>query len=140
MGPHAVLGQSNPIGNRLGRHTPHAFPTSPSHPASQGLARLARRADHQHALLAPFSQTSLRTWRFASDGWCGVRSSDAKRLPWLSGAPAVIDCAVETEVDYGTHTLFIGRVTNVRCGRMGPGDCLPLVWLAGQRVGLTPTA
>ncbi len=112
------------------------------HPVLRRTRRLCVNlmADHQHALLTPFSQTSLRDRRFASDGWCDVRSSDPERLPWLSGAPAVIDCVVETEVDYGTHTLFIGRVTNVRCGRMGPGDCLPLVWLAGQRVGLTPTA
>ena len=96
--------------------------------------------DHQHALLMPFSQTALRNQRFADDGWCDVRSSDVDRLPWLPGAPAVIDCAVETEVDYGTHTVFIGRVTRVRCEQMGLGDCLPLVWLAGQRAGLTRMA
>jgi flavin reductase (DIM6/NTAB) family NADH-FMN oxidoreductase RutF len=95
--------------------------------------------DHQHTLLLPFSQTALRDQRFAGDGWSGVRSTDAERLPWLPGAPAVIDCTVETEVDYGTHTVFIGRVTSVRCEQLGAGDCLPLVWLAGQRAGLTPT-
>jgi flavin reductase (DIM6/NTAB) family NADH-FMN oxidoreductase RutF len=94
--------------------------------------------DHQHGLLLPFSQTALRDQRFADQGWSDVRSIDAERLPWLPGAPAVIDCVVETMLDYGTHTVFIGRVRSVRCEQLGAGDCLPLVWLAGQRAGLTP--
>ncbi len=93
--------------------------------------------DHQHALLMPFSQSALRDQRFAGDGWSDIRSADTERLPWLRGAPAAIHCRVETELDYGTHTIFIGRVMSVRCEPMEPG--LPLVWLAGQRAGLMPT-
>ena len=95
--------------------------------------------DHQHALLAPFSQSALREQRFTGDGWNDVRAAEAERLPWLASAPAVIDCAVEAEVDYGTHTIFVGRVTKVRCESGSVNDSPPLVWLAGQRAGLLST-
>ena len=93
-------------------------------------------ADHQHQLLTPFSQTGLRSQRFRSDDWRNAWSSDAEQLPWLPEAPAVIDCAVDLVTAYGTHTLFIGRVLNVRCPTTATSAVAPLVWLAGQRTAL----
>lgn len=93
-------------------------------------------ADHQHHLLAPFSQTALRAQRFASDDWCNAHSTDTEQLPWLPDAPAVIECAVDLATDYGTHTLFVGRVLNVHCNTTAASAAPPLVWLAGQRASL----
>jgi len=93
-------------------------------------------ADHQRHLLAPFSQTALRSERFRSEDWCNARSSDTEHLPWLPGAPAAIDCAVDLATDYGTHTLFVGRVLSVHCTTAVTSASTPLVWLAGQRAPL----
>jgi len=38
----------------------------------------------------------------------------ALQLPYLVGAAAVIACCVEQEIDYGTHSIFIGRVKDVQ--------------------------
>ena len=92
-------------------------------------------ANQQH-LLAPFSQSALRAERFRSDDWRDAWTDDAERLPWLADAPAAIDCAVESAVDYGTHTLFIGRALNVRCENSARRSASPLVWLAGRRAAL----
>lgn len=97
-------------------------------------------ADHQHHLLAPFSQSALRAQRFRSDDWCGAWSDDQELLPWLPGAPAVIDCAVELATGYGTHTLFVGRVLSVQCAAGTTSAAAPLVWLAGQRAALATMA
>lgn len=93
--------------------------------------------DHQHHLLAPFSQSALREQRFQSDDWSDAWSPDAQILPWLPGAPAVIECDLEVSTEYGTHTLCVGRVTRVHCSEAeqggGASTARPLVWLAGQR-------
>lgn len=96
-------------------------------------------SDQQHHLLAPFSQKSLRAQRFHSDDWCDAWADDTERLPWLPEAPAVIDCDVDLATDYGTHTLFVGRVLNVHCTRTRGGAAAPLVWLAGERAALVST-
>jgi flavin reductase len=35
-------------------------------------------------------------------------------LPYLTDAAATLFCSVEQQMDYGTHTIFIGRVENVK--------------------------
>ena len=97
-------------------------------------------ADHQHHLLAPFSQSALRAQRFRSEDWCNAWSDDPELLPWLPGAAAVIDCAVDLATPYGTHTLFVGRVLGVQCTAGAHSRAAPLVWLAGQRAALAPAA
>ncbi len=115
------------------------------HPVLQRTGRYCINllADDQHALLKPFSQTALREQRFRSDDWRDARSPAGGPLPWLDGAPAAITCEVDRTVDYGTHTLFIGRVVHVRCApseaATGTGAPQPLVWLAGQRARLVLT-
>lgn len=47
-----------------------------------------------------------------------------------------IDCAVDLATEYGTHTLFVGRVLTVHCATTANSDIAPLVWLAGQRAAL----
>ena len=93
--------------------------------------------DDQQHLLAPFSQSALRAQRFRSDDWRDAWTDDADQLPWLGEAPAAVDCAVESAIDYGTHTLFIGRVLKVHCEEATQLSASPLVWLAGRRAALS---
>lgn len=93
-------------------------------------------ADQQHHLLAPFSQSALRSQRFRSDDWCSAWTDDSAQMPWLPDAPAAIECVVDLATDYGTHTLFVGRVLNVHCATATTGATAPLVWLAGRRAAL----
>lgn len=93
-------------------------------------------SERQHALLAPFSQTALRGQRFRSEDWTDAWVSDPDRLPWLADAAAVIDCRVDQANDYGTHTLFVGRVIVVRRRARDDEGPNPLVWFAGQRARL----
>jgi flavin reductase (DIM6/NTAB) family NADH-FMN oxidoreductase RutF len=75
-------------------------------------------------LLQPFSQSARRNERFASSDW----REGANSLPYLISAPAAIFCELDQYVDYGTHTLFIGRVTGVRLFNR---EVDPLVWFSG---------
>jgi flavin reductase (DIM6/NTAB) family NADH-FMN oxidoreductase RutF len=97
-------------------------------------------SDAQSDLLKPFSTTALRDQRFQSDRWKDAWAADSRRLPWLSDAAASVECAVDIVTDYGTHSLFIGRVQRVHCAptpAVGHSIARPLVWLAGQQVSLS---
>lgn len=80
-------------------------------------------------LLAPFSNSSRRAERFCSEEW---QEGDGSLL-YLACAPAAIFCDLDHEFDYGTHTLLIGRVTDVR---LFNAEIDPLIWFdgAGARV------
>ncbi len=93
----------------------------------------------QNELLKPFSTSALRDQRFQSDHWRDAWSSGGGRLPWLFDASASVECAVDLVTDYGTHSLFIGRVEQVHCMSApvaGSSVARPLVWLAGQQASL----
>ncbi|MFA7667039.1 MAG: flavin reductase family protein [Burkholderiaceae bacterium] len=77
----------------------------------------------QSPLLEPFSRTALRAQRFTSPDW----QLEAGEMPYLASAPAAVFCELERLVDYGTHTICVGRVTRVL---LGP-SAEPLVWLDG---------
>lgn len=64
--------------------------------------------------------------RFAGDDW-----SDNGRPPYLESAQSSIQCAKDLEVDYGTHTIFIGRVLDVR----NRDDIDPLIYVNGAYAG-----
>lgn len=81
-------------------------------------------------LLLPFSQSARRTERFASGDW----QEGINALLYLSSAPAAIFCELDHHVDYGTHTLFIGRVTGVR---LYDREVDPLVWFNGASAGVS---
>lgn len=97
-------------------------------------------AEDQHHLLAPFSQTALRGERFRSPDWHDAWTCNTERMPWLAGASACIDCSVDASVDYGTHSLFVGRVLHVRCDAGEPTCATPMVWLAGKPALLRTSA
>lgn len=81
-------------------------------------------SDAQGSLVQAFSNTALREERFSSGDW---REGHAD-LPYLKSAVCSLVCSVDRTIDYGTRTLFVGRVTHVEEG----DAALPLVWLAGS--------
>lgn len=48
--------------------------------------------------------------RFAGGDW---RLDDDARAPWLANAQANVFCVKDKAIDYGSHTIFIGRVEDV---------------------------
>ncbi|GLK68924.1 FMN reductase (NADH) RutF [Hansschlegelia plantiphila] len=56
--------------------------------------------------------------RFGSEA--GSWTSGASGAPQLIGAVAAFDCALETAVDAGSHTIFVGRVLSVSVGGEAP--------------------
>src|SRR5690606_19156496 len=78
----------------------------------------------QASLLEPFSRSAQRHLRFVSGDWkLGPRG-----IPYLPDAPAAVFCEIELFVDYGTHTICVGRVGQVSLS----GQPEPLVWLDGR--------
>jgi flavin reductase (DIM6/NTAB) family NADH-FMN oxidoreductase RutF len=65
--------------------------------------------------------------RFGSGAW-----GDEGGVPVLTDAQARIVCAKEDRFDYGSHTIFIGRVVSV--GIHGMVD--PLIYVDGHYTGL----
>lgn len=112
--------------------------TAGIHPVLMASQRLCVNylADEQRHLLEPFSRSDLRPQRFSSAEWRNVIDSADGRLPWLPEARAAVFGDVDRAVEYGTHTLFIARVTDVALPHGGTGEQQPLVWLAGRCASL----
>lgn len=111
------------------------------HPVLQRAGRFCINllSHDQSELLKPFSTSALREQRFQSDHWRDAWSADSGRLPWLYDASASVECTVDLVTDYGTHSLFIGRVDQVHCmpaSDAGQSVASPLVWLAGRQAAL----
>jgi flavin reductase (DIM6/NTAB) family NADH-FMN oxidoreductase RutF len=68
--------------------------------------------------------------RFAAGDWI---SEETGAPPYLGSALASIQCVKESAVDYGSHTVFIGRVLSVR----NRDDIAPLVYVDGGYVATT---
>jgi flavin reductase (DIM6/NTAB) family NADH-FMN oxidoreductase RutF len=49
-------------------------------------------------------------------------------LPYLEGAAASFFCFIEQQIDYGTHTIFVGRVQEVMIDRAAQ----PLIFRSRQ--------
>jgi flavin reductase (DIM6/NTAB) family NADH-FMN oxidoreductase RutF len=67
--------------------------------------------------LPPQDRFSMGLWHFEGDG-----------PPYLSDAQANIFCFVDAMMDYGTHTIFVGKVDAVRLH----GDVRPLIYGNGR--------
>jgi flavin reductase (DIM6/NTAB) family NADH-FMN oxidoreductase RutF len=65
--------------------------------------------------------------RFGIGGW-----SEENGVPVLPDAQARIVCVKDDRFDYGSHTIFVGRVISV--GMHGAVD--PLIYVDGQYTGL----
>jgi flavin reductase (DIM6/NTAB) family NADH-FMN oxidoreductase RutF len=68
--------------------------------------------------------------RFGAGGWKNQKGG----APFLEAAQASIQCVKDQQIDYGTHTIFIGRVVSVRNRK----DISPLVYCNGGYAGTTP--
>ena len=65
--------------------------------------------------------------RFAVGPW----RSTGDAAPYLESAQSSIQCAKDQQIDYGTHTIFIGRVLTVR----NREDIAPLIYCNGGYAG-----
>lgn len=73
-----------------------------------------------------FSSPVTSAERFASGHW----ASPADGAPYLENAQSSIQCAKDQQIDYGTHTIFIGRVLSVR----NRDEIAPLIYCNGSYV------
>jgi flavin reductase (DIM6/NTAB) family NADH-FMN oxidoreductase RutF len=83
----------------------------------------------QSSLVEAFSRSDQRDRRFTSSDW--QRGPDG--LPYLASARAAIFCRREDSFDYSTHTLHIGRVTELKM----LGNGMPLLWFDGAYAAMT---
>lgn len=73
---------------------------------------------------AAFGGQMARELRFGVGQW----ADDIQGLPALADAQAVIGCEVDRLVTYGTHTIVIGAVREVRVS----GEVQPLIYQDGR--------
>src|SRR5258706_8896895 len=66
---------------------------------------------------------------------CGAWNEEAG-VPVLTDAQAHVVCAKEAKFDYGSHTIFVGRITSI--GIHGEVD--PLIYVDGKYTCLPPDA
>jgi flavin reductase (DIM6/NTAB) family NADH-FMN oxidoreductase RutF len=69
--------------------------------------------------------------RFGNGAW-----GEEAEVPILPGAQAHVVCTKEAAFDYGSHTIFIGRVISVGIH----GDVDPLIYVDGKYTCLPPDA
>lgn len=88
--------------------------------------------DERHAsLLERFSRSDLRDQRFAPEDWTDAAG------PILKGAPCAHVCQVAEAHDFGTHTVFFGKVTDVILLDPIAPPAAPILWLNGKRASVT---
>lgn len=85
------------------------------------------------ALLERFSRSDLRDQRFATEDWLDLGDSG----PALKGALCAHVCSVAETHEFGTHTVFFGRVERVILPTPIAQDPTPIIWLNGKRASIT---
>ncbi len=78
-------------------------------------------------LLERFSRSDMRHLRFAAEDW----SRGADGGPLLRGALATHVCAVAETHDFGTHTVFFGRVETVVLTENLARPPAQIIWVNG---------
>lgn len=61
-------------------------------------------------IASQFANSSRRDERFTTGHWTSLSTG----APVLEEAVAAFDCAIVERIPYGSHTIFLGRVQNVR--------------------------
>ncbi len=74
-----------------------------------------------------FSSPVSSAERFAGGRW----KNEQEGAPYLETAQSSIQCAKDQQIDYGSHTIFIGRVLSVR----NRGEIAPLIYCNGSYAG-----
>lgn len=89
-------------------------------------------SEQQTEMLECFSRSDMRDKRFASQDWIVGPGGQ----PVLRNALFVHVCSVAAAHDFGTHTVFFGKVEQV----LSPAESSeqsPIIWLNGGRVSVS---
>lgn len=91
----------------------------------QGAPFVVNLLDRRHeAISAAFGGAVSAGERFSLGSW----TAGASGVPALDDAIAAIECLVDAEIEYGSHTIIVGRVQSVRLSE----QATPLIYLDGQ--------
>ncbi|MFC0220229.1 flavin reductase family protein [Pseudochelatococcus lubricantis] len=91
-------------------------------------------AASQTSVLENFSRSDRRALRFAGDAWRVGRLG----LPYLDGAISNVFCEVDAAHDYGTHTVYFGRIVELIMPEAATGrQRSPLAWYQGKSACLS---
>jgi len=83
------------------------------------------------------SRSHVDISRLCSGGASGEQRFDAGRWDTRAAAPVLVDaqaaivCRKDRELQYGTHTIFMGRIISIAMN----GDVDPLIYVDGQYTG-----
>ena len=92
---------------------------------TQGSAFTVNLLDREHAEVSmAFGGAKSGVERFDVGRWQAGEAG----VPWLEDGVASIDCVVDAEIEYGTHSIIIGQVRSARVS----GEATPLIYLNGQ--------
>lgn len=91
--------------------------------------------DESHAaLLEQFSRSDMRHQRFRPDDWIPTGQGG----PVLKGVLCAHVCTVAEAHEFGTHTVFFGRVDEVILPDPIAQNPAPILWLNGKRAHVAP--
>ncbi|WP_052313277.1 flavin reductase family protein [Terriglobus roseus] len=88
-------------------------------------------ATRHTSLVHPFSGQLQGEERFRLGEW----HTHATQTPYLADAVVTLFCRVDGALDYGTHTLFVGAVDDVRLSAEANE---PLLWRNGSFANAVP--
>lgn len=86
----------------------------------------------QAALLEPFARSDMRDRRFSPENWVSTGLGG----PVLKGALCSHICSVAETHDFGTHTVFFGKVDEVALSEDAAQTPAPVLWLNGKRASV----
>jgi flavin reductase (DIM6/NTAB) family NADH-FMN oxidoreductase RutF len=89
-------------------------------------------AEQHLDLLDRFSRSDRRDQRFSSDDW----TAGPEGQPVLRGALSTHVCEVTESHDFGTHTVFFGKVQAVILPEGSAESTKPLLWMNGKSTAI----
>lgn len=90
--------------------------------------------DEEHAvLLERFSRSDLRDQRFSPQDWMDASPGG----PVLKGVLCAHVCRIAETHEFGTHTVFFGKVEKVVLPDPIAQNPTPIIWLNGKRAFVT---
>lgn len=108
--------------------------TASIHPviAASGHFTLNLMDESHGAMLERFSRSDMRDQRFTLEDWTPAGESG----PVLKGALCAHVCTVVAAHDFGTHTVFFGKVDDVVLQNPATQAPAPILWLNGKRTSV----
>jgi len=105
--------------------------TASIHPviAATGYFTLNLMDESHLGLLERFSRSDMRDQRFTPEDWISTGNGG----PVLKGALCAHVCTVAEAHEFGTHTVFFGRVNEVVLNESLAVNPAPILWLNGKR-------